>query len=238
MIRKELAARAIARRKPHAARSASASATSTPNIVAQSEKMQAVLAMVERVAPTNSTVLLGGESGVGKDLIARAIHEHSHRDFRAIRQNQQHRHPGKFAGERTLRLRKGRVHRRHDEQAGKIRVGGQRHAFPGRNRRRSSGHAGEAAARAARKANSSAWAERRRSKWTCAWLPPRIATCARRSKRAPFAKIFITGSTSWPSIFRRCASTRKIFPRLCNSFLEKFAQRVRRTAQIASRRRP
>src|SRR6202049_2002822 len=49
------------------------------NIVAQSDKMQAVLAMVERVAPTNSTVLLGGESGVGKDLIARAIHEHSHR---------------------------------------------------------------------------------------------------------------------------------------------------------------
>ena len=49
------------------------------NVVAQGEKMQAVLALVERVAPTNSTVLLGGESGVGKDLIARAIHEHSHR---------------------------------------------------------------------------------------------------------------------------------------------------------------
>ncbi len=49
------------------------------NIIAHSAKMQAVLAMVERVAPTNSTVLLGGESGVGKDLIARAIHEHSHR---------------------------------------------------------------------------------------------------------------------------------------------------------------
>jgi DNA-binding NtrC family response regulator len=49
------------------------------NIVAHSDKMQAVLALVERVAPTNSTVLLGGESGVGKDLIARAIHEHSQR---------------------------------------------------------------------------------------------------------------------------------------------------------------
>jgi DNA-binding NtrC family response regulator len=49
------------------------------NIVARSGKMQAVLALVERVAPTNSTVLIGGESGVGKDLIARAIHEHSHR---------------------------------------------------------------------------------------------------------------------------------------------------------------
>jgi DNA-binding NtrC family response regulator len=49
------------------------------NIVARSEKMQAVLALVERVAPTNATVLIGGESGVGKDLVARAIHEHSHR---------------------------------------------------------------------------------------------------------------------------------------------------------------
>jgi transcriptional regulator with GAF, ATPase, and Fis domain len=38
-----------------------------------------VLATVERVATTNSTVLLGGESGVGKDLIARAIHEKSRR---------------------------------------------------------------------------------------------------------------------------------------------------------------
>ena len=49
------------------------------NIVARSPKMQEVLATVDRVAPTNSTVLLGGESGVGKDLIARAIHEHSRR---------------------------------------------------------------------------------------------------------------------------------------------------------------
>ena len=50
-----------------------------PNVVARSPKMQEVLATVERVALTNSTVLLGGESGVGKDLIARAIHEKSRR---------------------------------------------------------------------------------------------------------------------------------------------------------------
>jgi DNA-binding NtrC family response regulator len=52
---------------------------SHPNIVAISSKMQEVLATVERVAPTNSTVLLGGESGVVKDLVARAIHEKSRR---------------------------------------------------------------------------------------------------------------------------------------------------------------
>jgi DNA-binding NtrC family response regulator len=49
------------------------------NIVARSAKMQEVLAVVDQVAPTNSTVLLGGESGVGKDMIARAIHQHSRR---------------------------------------------------------------------------------------------------------------------------------------------------------------
>src|SRR6266849_2289879 len=50
-----------------------------PNVVSRSVKMQEVLATVERVASTNSTVLLGGESGVGKDLVARAIHEKSRR---------------------------------------------------------------------------------------------------------------------------------------------------------------
>ncbi|HEY1659060.1 MAG TPA: sigma-54 dependent transcriptional regulator [Candidatus Sulfotelmatobacter sp.] len=50
-----------------------------PNIVARSAKMQEVMATVDRVAITNSTVLLGGESGVGKDLIAHAIHEKSRR---------------------------------------------------------------------------------------------------------------------------------------------------------------
>src|SRR3984885_3802985 len=50
-----------------------------PNIIARSSKMQEVLAMVERVAATQSTVLIGGESGVGKDLIAHAIHEKSRR---------------------------------------------------------------------------------------------------------------------------------------------------------------
>jgi len=50
-----------------------------PGIIAQSPKMQEALGLVERVAPTSSTVLICGESGVGKDLIARAIHQRSRR---------------------------------------------------------------------------------------------------------------------------------------------------------------
>ena len=49
------------------------------SIVGRSAPMQEVFAMVLRVAPTRATVLLAGESGVGKDMIARAIHYHSPR---------------------------------------------------------------------------------------------------------------------------------------------------------------
>src|SRR5437016_2106659 len=49
------------------------------NIIGRSPAMQEIFATIERVAPTRATVLLAGESGVGKDLIARAIHFHSPR---------------------------------------------------------------------------------------------------------------------------------------------------------------
>ena len=78
VIRKELATHQL-REENRSLREALGRRYEYKNIVARSDKMQAVLALVERVAPSNSTVLIGGESGVGKDLIARAIHEHSHR---------------------------------------------------------------------------------------------------------------------------------------------------------------
>ena len=52
------------------------------NIIGGSTAMQEVLQTVERVAASRATVLLCGESGVGKDLIARAIHHHSPRNGR------------------------------------------------------------------------------------------------------------------------------------------------------------
>jgi DNA-binding NtrC family response regulator len=52
------------------------------NIIGRSPGMQQIFATVMRVAPSRATVLLAGESGVGKDLIARAIHFHSPRKDR------------------------------------------------------------------------------------------------------------------------------------------------------------
>jgi DNA-binding NtrC family response regulator len=51
-------------------------------IITASTRMQEVLRIVERVAPTDSTVLILGESGTGKELVARAIHERSTRPDR------------------------------------------------------------------------------------------------------------------------------------------------------------
>jgi transcriptional regulator with PAS, ATPase and Fis domain len=53
-------------------------------IIGSSPPLQAVLANVAKVAPTDSTVLITGETGTGKELIARAIHKRSTRSTRAF----------------------------------------------------------------------------------------------------------------------------------------------------------
>ncbi len=54
------------------------------DIVGQSSAIQTVLARVAQVAPTPTTVLLLGETGTGKELLARAIHDRSPRRDRAL----------------------------------------------------------------------------------------------------------------------------------------------------------
>lgn len=58
------------------------------DIIAASEQMQAILKEIEEVAPTEASVLITGETGVGKELVARAIHRNSPRkDFPFIEVN-------------------------------------------------------------------------------------------------------------------------------------------------------
>ncbi|MEL6616408.1 MAG: sigma-54 dependent transcriptional regulator, partial [Bacteroidota bacterium] len=50
-----------------------------PGLIGTSPAMQAVYATIRKVAPTDANVLILGENGTGKELIAQAIHEHSKR---------------------------------------------------------------------------------------------------------------------------------------------------------------
>jgi len=53
--------------------------TGQDNIIGHSPKMRAIFEMVQTVAPQSSRVLITGETGTGKELIARAVHENSPR---------------------------------------------------------------------------------------------------------------------------------------------------------------
>ncbi len=48
-------------------------------IIAKSPKMLKIFELIKTVAPTNATVLITGETGTGKEVVARAIHQHSPR---------------------------------------------------------------------------------------------------------------------------------------------------------------
>ena len=52
------------------------------SVVGRSQEMREIFGLLERLAPSDATVLLGGETGTGKDAMARAIHEASKRKDR------------------------------------------------------------------------------------------------------------------------------------------------------------
>jgi len=51
----------------------------SPQLIGKTPSMQKVRLLIEKVAPTNSTVLILGETGTGKELVARALHDQSTR---------------------------------------------------------------------------------------------------------------------------------------------------------------
>ena len=55
---------------------------SDPTMVVRSRAMHRVLRAVKTIAPTSATVLITGETGVGKELVARAVHALSNRSDR------------------------------------------------------------------------------------------------------------------------------------------------------------
>ena len=55
-----------------------------PNMIGEHPKMMEVVRMINKIAPTSTTVLIYGESGTGKELVARAIHDGSPRKNKAF----------------------------------------------------------------------------------------------------------------------------------------------------------
>jgi two-component system, NtrC family, response regulator GlrR len=68
-----------------------------------SPKFRALLDEINMVAPVDSAVLVRGETGTGKEVVAQAIHDASPRRQQPVRCHQLRRDSRRIAGERTLR---------------------------------------------------------------------------------------------------------------------------------------
>ncbi len=195
-------------------------------IVGDSELMKQVEREIARAAPSRATVLIRGESGVGKELVARAVHYSSPRQEGAVRVPELRRTLRNAAGERAVRPRERRIHRRHGAEDRQIRGGRQGHAHARRNRRDERQDAGQVPARAGR---ASVRARRRQrgdqgrrardrrhqprpgKRRRRGHVPPRLVFPVARAgdRRARAAQAAGRHSASWPSIFCSVSSQRR-----------------------------
>ncbi len=95
-----------------ATRDDAARGTAIEEIVGTSAAIRTVLEEVDRVAATDATVMVYGETGTGKELIARVHSSPQRARERTAREHQLRRHTRRAAGERAVRTRARRVHGR------------------------------------------------------------------------------------------------------------------------------
>ena len=100
------------------------------DLVVRGEGMERVVALGKRTAASNIPVLIEGESGVGKELIARAIQGESRAFRQAVRRRQLRRHSRKPRREHAVRPREGLVHRRRRQARRQVPGSRRRHAVP------------------------------------------------------------------------------------------------------------
>ena len=118
----------------------------TSGLIADAPAMQPVLQIIARVGPSDANVLITGENGTGKSLVARALHGVSPRAVAADGDDQRRRRLGRRVRERALRPRQGRLHRRPPGSGRTVRARRRQLALPRRDRQRAARPAAEAAA--------------------------------------------------------------------------------------------
>ena len=105
-----------------------------PLMIAESPAMQPVLQLIARVGPSDANVLITGEPGTGKEVVARTLHAISERAAKAAGDRERRRPGRRHLRKRAFRPRERRIHRRQDGSRRPLRAGRRRHAVPRRDR--------------------------------------------------------------------------------------------------------
>ena len=184
-------------------------------IIGRSPALHAVLDKVGRVAPTDATVLICGETGTGKELFARAIHSNSQRGTSHSSRSTARRCPpgsskascsGTRRGPSPVPLPAGSAASSSPIEA---QFSSTRSASSRSRRRRS-------CSASCRNASSIAWVVTSRSRSMSASSRPPTATCTRPSTRRRSARTCTIASASFRSRCPRSASGRKTSRCWCN----------------------
>ncbi len=136
-------------------------------MVGRSKAMQAVYDLIQRVAPTDASVMITGESGTGKELVAQTIHQLSQRRKNLLLPLNCGAVSPRPDRERAVRPRARQLHRRRSHAQGVLRAGERRHAVPRRDHRDAARPAGEAPAGARDRSPHARGREPNRSRRTC-----------------------------------------------------------------------
>ena len=178
-------------------------------IVGRSIAIQRVLEQARQVAATDSTVLLLGETGTGKELIATQIHEQSSRRGACDGAHQLRGHSEYAHRERAVRPGKRRVHRRPGEADRPLRARRSLDDLPRRDRRPAIRRPGQAAARARGAPDRAARQPESRQRRTSGSSPRRTATSSSGSPKTRSAQDLYYRLNVFPIGCRRCASASK-----------------------------
>ncbi len=127
------------------------------NIIGSDMRMRRIFEAIEAVATSKTTVLMAGESGTGKSLIARAIHRNSPRADKPFVEISCGSIPETLLESELFGHVKGAFTGAHSDKPGRFKAAARRHPVPGRDQLRITRHAAEAAARPAGAAVRAGW---------------------------------------------------------------------------------
>jgi DNA-binding NtrC family response regulator len=168
----------------------------TQEMIGQSDPINRIRETIDKVAPTDARVLITGENGVGKELVARWIHEKSNRSKSPLVEVNCAAIPSELIESELFGHEKGSFTSAIKQRIGKFETAHEGTLFLDEVGDMSLSACRPRCCVRCRKARSPAWAARKNSPWTCVSSPPPTRTCSKKWNRRISGWTSITASAS------------------------------------------